>query len=57
MAEFGMLITGTQFIKEVTVKAVIDADPELATIKESYGIYRLTEEIRTERKKFNREGK
>ena len=56
MAKFGMLITGTRLIKEATVKAAVDADPELATIK-WYGIYRLTEKIRTERKKFNRERK
>ena len=57
MAKFGMLITGTQFIKGAAVEARIDADPEMSAIKECYGVRRLTEKIRSERKKFNRERK
>jgi len=54
-AKFGMLITGTGTIRESMVNEMIERDTSLLLLKDKYGVHRLVEKVRTERKKFNKE--
>ena len=52
---FGMLITGTGSISQKRVEEMAIKSSVCAELIEKYGIYRMTEKIRTERKKFVKE--
>jgi len=50
-----MIITGCESNSMNKIQNMADKDEVIRSLVDKFGIYRTTEKLRTERKKFNRE--
>ena len=54
VGKFGMLITGLGTISQSAILKLSVRDADIADLVERFGLYRITEKVRTEMKRFNK---